>query len=69
MSTADEWFTEFIRELENSKPRRRRLWREGRGIIPAKTELARLYEQETEMKRRVISYERTRFMTQRKATA
>ena len=61
MSTADEWFTEFITTLENSKPRRARLWREGRGIIPAKTEMSLLYDQETEMKRRVIAHERTRW--------
>lgn len=69
MSTADEWFTEFITNLENSKPRRRRLWRERRGIVPVKDELARMYEQETEMKRRVIAHERTRFNNERKATA
>lgn len=67
MSLADEWFTEFITKLEASTARRRRLWRE-RVVVPARDELARMYEQETEMKRRVIAVERARWSNERKVS-
>lgn len=55
-SAADEWFAEFISELEQSPKRRRRLWRE-RVEVPAKETLARAFEEKTEQLRRYLAQE------------
>lgn len=66
VAASDEWFADFIRELEGSKVRRRRLWRE-RVVLPVKAELARKYEMETEMYRRMIRVESARWKAERKS--
>lgn len=60
---SDEWFTEFITELEASKVRRRKLRRE-RVVIPARDQLARDYQDKTEQLRRVIAVERQRWLAE-----
>jgi hypothetical protein len=60
---SDEWFTEFITDLEASTVRRKRLWRE-RVVIPARDQLARDFEQKTEQLRRVIAVERQRWLAE-----
>lgn len=59
-SLADEWFAGFITELESSKSRRRKLWREGRVPIPARDSTARDYQDRTEHLRRLLAVERAR---------
>ncbi|WP_147406741.1 hypothetical protein [Microbacterium sp. CGR2] len=56
-STADDWFTEFITNLEASPRRRNKLWRE-RIEVPVKVALARAYTDKTEQLRRYLAAER-----------
>lgn len=53
-TTADEWFAEFIQNLEQSPKRRSRLWRE-RVEIPVADALARAYDEKTEQLRRFMA--------------
>ncbi|MDR6868950.1 hypothetical protein J2Y69_003576 [Microbacterium resistens] len=57
-TAADEWFAEYLKGLESSTVRRRRLWREGRTPIPAAETLARAFEEKTEQLRRMLAVER-----------
>lgn len=56
-ATADEWFAEFIHNLEQSPQRRNKLWRE-RIEVPAKEALARAFTEKTEQLRRYLAGER-----------
>lgn len=62
-TTADEWFADFISNLEESPKRRGQLWRE-RVVVPAKHELARAFEEKTEQLRRMIAVERERWLAE-----
>lgn len=55
-STADEWFADFIRRLEQSPQRRNKLWRE-RTEPSVKVTLARAFEDKTEQLRRYLAGE------------
>lgn len=55
-STADEWFADFIKRLEQSPQRRNKLWRE-RIEPPVKVTLARAFQDKTEQLRRYLAAE------------
>lgn len=55
-STADDWFADYIRRLEQSPQRRNKLWRE-RVVVPVKTTLARAFADKTEQLRRYLAGE------------
>lgn len=56
-STADDWFAEYLHNLEQSPRRRNRLWRE-RIEPPVKVVLARAFTEKTEQLRRYLAAER-----------
>ena len=58
--TSDEGFAEFLEVLQTTTSRRRQLWREGRVPIPARTELARGYQDKTDQLCRLLAVERRR---------
>lgn len=62
---SDEWFSDFITELESATVRRKRLWRE-RVVIPARDQLARDFEHKTEQLRRLIAVDRERWLAERR---
>ena len=55
---SDEWFTDFIQELENSPTRRRRLHRERNIALPVQHTLAIAFQEKTEQLRRYLAGER-----------
>ena len=55
---SDEWFTEFITDLQNSPTRRRRLHRERILALPVKHTLAATFQEKTEQLRRYLAGER-----------
>lgn len=55
---SDEWFNDFITELENSPIRRRRLRRERIIALPVKETLAVAFQEKTEQLRRYLKGER-----------
>lgn len=55
---ADEWFADFVRELEDSPVRRRRLRRERITALPVKDALALAFQEKTEQLRRYLAAER-----------
>lgn len=58
---ADEWFAEFIRELEASGPRKRKLFRERRTpALPIKETQAREFQEKTEQLTIYLRTERQR---------
>lgn len=54
----DEWFAEFIHDLETSTVRRRRLRRERIIALPVKETLAVAFQEKTEQLRRYLAAER-----------
>lgn len=68
-SLSDEWFSEFIQELEASPVRRRRLKRERILALPVKDTLARVFEEKTEQLRRYLAVERERWLAEQRRTA
>lgn len=65
----DEWFAEFIEQLEESPKRRRRLWRERVIALPVAETLARAFEEKTEQMRRYLAVERERWFAEQGKTA
>lgn len=59
---SDEWFADFIAELEASPRRRKNLRRERILAIPVKETLQRQFEDETEQLRRYLEGERLRWL-------
>lgn len=59
---ADEWFADFIDELQGSKVRRRKALAERHKALPVGVTLARKFEQETEQFRRYLAAERKRMV-------
>lgn len=55
---SDEWFSEFVAELEASPVRRRRLRREQILALPVKESLAVAFQEKTEQLRRYLAGER-----------
>lgn len=55
---SDEWFTDFITDLQNSPTRRRRLRRERIVALPVKDTLAVTFQEKTEQLRRYLAGER-----------
>lgn len=55
---SDEWFADFVRELEESPVRRRRLRREKITALPVKDALAVAFQEKTEQLRRYLTAER-----------
>lgn len=55
---SDEWFTDFINDLQNSPTRRRRLRRERIVALPVKESLAVAFQEKTEQLRRYLAGER-----------
>ena len=55
---SDEWFTDFISELEASPVRRRRLKRELMVALPVKHALAVAFQEKTEQLSRYLAGER-----------
>ncbi|MGW9270776.1 hypothetical protein [Microbacterium sp. NPDC055599] len=65
----DEWFAEFIAELEQSPARRRRLRRERLVALPVKDALAQAFQEKTEQLRRYLAGERERWLAEQGKTA
>ena len=55
---ADEWFTDYIRDLEASGSRKRRLFRERHKPLPIRETQARAFAEKTEQLRRFLEHER-----------
>ena len=64
--TADEWFAEFIERLEAS-PRRVRFLLKERIEVPARVEVERAYQDQTEQLRRMIAVERERWLAEQRS--
>jgi len=65
----DEWFAEFIAEIEQSPVRRRRLRRELMVALPVKDALAQAFQEKTEQLRRYLAGERERWLAEKGKTA
>lgn len=65
----DEWFAEFIAELEQSPVRRRRLRRERLVALPVPDALAQAFQEKTEQLRRYLAGERERWLAEQGKTA
>jgi hypothetical protein len=65
----DEWFAEFIAELEQSPARRRRLRRERLVAPPVKDALAQAFQEKTEQLRRYLAGERERWLAEQEQSA
>lgn len=63
---SDEWFAEFIEQLEASPRRRRNLRRERIIALPVPETLQRQFEEKTEQLRRYLAVERERVLAQRR---
>ncbi|MFF7293179.1 hypothetical protein ACFY9N_11675 [Microbacterium sp. NPDC008134] len=59
---SDEWFADFVRELEESPRRRRRLRRERIFALPVKDALAVAFQEKTEQLRRYLAAEREKWL-------
>ncbi|WP_295102976.1 hypothetical protein [uncultured Microbacterium sp.] len=55
---SDEWFADFINELESTPVRRRRIHREQILALPVKDALAVAFQEKTEQLRRYLAGER-----------
>lgn len=66
---SDEWFTEFIDELEASPKRRNRAKREAIKALPIVDALAVAFEEKTEQLRRYLAAERERWLADQGKTA
>ncbi|WP_288870825.1 hypothetical protein [uncultured Microbacterium sp.] len=65
----DEWFAEFIAELEQSPVRRRRLRRERVVALPVAETLAQAFQEKTEQLRKYLAGERERWFAEQGKTA
>lgn len=65
----DEWFAEFIAELEQSPARRRRLRRERIFALPVKDALAQAFQEKTEQLGKYLAGERDRWFAEQGRTA
>lgn len=66
---SDEWFADFIEELEASPRRRTRLKREAIKALPIVDALAMAFEEKTEQLRRYLAAERERWLAEQGKTA
>lgn len=66
---SDEWFDEFIEQIESSSVRRRRVLKERIVALPVKDTLARMFEDKTEQLRRYLAGERERMLAEQEKTA
>lgn len=65
----DEWFAEFIAELEQSPVRRRRLVRESKVALPVAETLARAFQEKTEQLGKYLAGERERWFAEQGKSA
>lgn len=66
---SDEWFAEFIKDLEVSPVRVRRLRRERVVALPVKDALAQAFQEKTEQLRKYLAGERERWLAEQGKTA
>ncbi|WP_336642072.1 hypothetical protein [Microbacterium sp. USHLN272] len=66
---SDEWFADFIADLEASPVRRRRLRRERIFALPVKDALAQAFQEKTEQLRRYLAGEREKWLAEQGKTA
>lgn len=59
---SDEWFADFINELESTPVRRRRIRREQILALPVKDALAVAFQEKTEQLRRYLAGEREKYV-------